>query len=231
MTIDKNTIALLHFENSSIKDECGNTWQVYGNPVLTSDCYKFGKQSLLLDGVDDYLSISSLDLSASDFSIDFWVYYYKNYTNNIGRAIFSTANDIGFSPFSIRGSTDNGTLIASYMTRQSAWDISCGDVFSYVKLNTWVHYYIGRSGNILYLAENGIIKHTYSVSGTINGLKYPLLFGKIVTDGTQYLHACLDELRISNIARWTSNFTPPRTQYGFINTAYEDNKKALYGYL
>ena len=102
--------------------------------------------------------------------------------------------------------------------------------FSTITLGKWSHYYIGRSGNTLLAAENGTIKWSTTVSGQINGLIYDLLLGYAVTDGAKYFVGYMDEFRISNIARWTQDFTPPTSQYSYNNySLYIDENNKVYG--
>lgn len=78
-------------------------------------------------------------------------------------------------------------------------------------------YVVGKFKNCVSFSGNGYVK----VSGTnaINESLYPnytvdcsLMIGKYRDYGL-YLNGMIDEFRISNIARWTSNFTPPARPY------------------
>ena len=57
------------------------------------------------------------------------------------------------------------------------------------------------------------IPQTYSAANTVSYDHInsdPLVLGKFISSGaTGYLDGFLDEMRISNVARYTSNFTPP----------------------
>ena len=74
-------------------------------------------------------------------------------------------------------------------------------------LSGWCHLALTRLGSVLRLFINGTlvgVNNSYTYDGTGNdGVKT-----YIGIDTT-----LIDELRISNIARWTANFTPPAAPY------------------
>lgn len=212
---DNNTLSLLHF-NDSIIDESGKIWTPGGGAVVSIAQKKFGSSALYLDGIDDYLSTPAIDFSTGDFSIDCWVYYLAA-TGTFGAAALSTEYSLGFSPFSIRGDIAEGTQIYSYISGSSgSWSIAAGKPFSTVKLNQWLHYYIGRQGNTFYMAENGVIKSTWTSAETLANVSgYNFLIGRSMTDSEKRFKGYIDEFRFcKGIARWTANFTPPTAPYG-----------------
>ena len=70
----------------------------------------------------------------------------------------------------------------------------------------WFHFAITVSGTILRMFVNGVVIGTYPYYGENND---PTFTNSLLGNST----AKIDEIRISNIARWTANFTPPTEPY------------------
>ena len=78
-------------------------------------------------------------------------------------------------------------------------------------LNTWYHIAAVRSGTTMTLYTNGLGGLPVTVPAQIDRAGV-LQIGGLAT--TNYLlNGYIDELRISNVARWTGNFTPPGGPY------------------
>ena len=93
-----------------------------------------------------------------------------------------------------------------------------------------------RSGSTFYAFENGVCKGSANSSAAF-------AFTKPINIG-YYLGGCfsgyMDEIRISDVARWTADFTPPQEAYtfrrrvGWVTSddpdAYPDDGVAADGY-
>ena len=78
--------------------------------------------------------------------------------------------------------------------------------------NTWYHLAVVRSQGLLHFYANGIELGTGSVNTSNIVGDHPLYIGAD-KNANWGMNGKLDEFRISKIARWTSNFTPPVTAY------------------
>lgn len=98
----------------------------------------------------------------------------------------------------------------------SATDNNIADVeiSEVLPFGTWHHIAIVRSETNVYLFINGTKKGTMENSLTTND---KLVLGHLssAASGTKY-KGYMDELRVSNVARWTTDFTPPEEPYGKI---------------
>ena len=66
---------------------------------------------------------------------------------------------------------------------------------------------------MLYAFENGVKKLEITISNTIT-MKDDMYIGYRATSGSSGgFVGYLDEIRVSNIARWTTDFTPPTEPY------------------
>ena len=81
---------------------------------------------------------------------------------------------------------------------------------------TWTHIAIVRYGNVLTAYIDGTSVDTYDCTGvTFNDNDAGVILGALVVDTPSYPYTgWLDEIRISKgIARYTSNFTPPTSEF------------------
>lgn len=136
------------------------------------------------------IAISTPDLSGVDFTVEAWV----EFSSGVGtRAIITLP---GYE-FYRRGAT--GFL--------SVWN---GTVYSggaVVPLNELVHCAWSKKGNTHRLFVNGVLQHTFSLSG--GPTAGATIIGSWV-DGSERLVGYMSDLRItSGVARYTGNFTPP----------------------
>ncbi|PJI07030.1 MULTISPECIES: LamG domain-containing protein [Clostridium] len=209
--LDIYTKLLMHMDNSTIKDECGHT--VTSNGVtLNTNNKKFGDSSAYFNG-SSYLSIPNPDyfcFGKEDFTIDFWmnlsVYQSNKYfvsfnqDHNFGLA---TSNTIGNSLCLMLG--NGGGWIQGIETGENT-----------VLTNTWQHVALVRSGKIITLYLDGVSKISMNVGD------YSLLNpNSIVTIGSapwfsSYINGYIDEFRVSHMARWTGNFTPPTRESNYV---------------
>lgn len=200
------TLLLLHgeaFEDSSAYSrDISNS-----GATISSSQKKFGESSLYFDGNSKILVSDPIDFGNNDFTIDWWEYC----TGTPGTR-FSNA----WTP----GSTWGGLLIGFSgnsiyaSSRTNEWDLINSAQIMSVTLNQWVHWAIVRNGNTLKSYRNG--SEYGSVS--INGAPYfysdePMVIGSYREQDQNPFYGYIDEFRISNVARWTSNFTPPIEPY------------------
>lgn len=85
-------------------------------------------------------------------------------------------------------------------------------------LNQWIHRAVVRSGTNLMFFKDGTVEYTYSVGTNVVGYssERPWGIGAWTKDykstGYQFI-GYLEEFRVSNVARWTGNFTVPTKPY------------------
>lgn len=200
--------------------ETGITGTGYGNVEISTAQSKFGSASAYFDGVDDVLKIGStgeFDFGADPFTIEGWVrldgtnpdfdHFFGIWSNtNSLRTIF-VGLDSGNKPV-IYYVSNGGTL---YSDIQGATALST---------NTWYHIAAVGDGTNLTLYVNGIAVDSAAqptlqyASTNALGLGGDYNGGNTITNEFQ---GWIDEFRVSNVARYTGNFTPATSP--FVNDA------------
>lgn len=169
---------------------------------------RFPRTSFYFDGVDGAIEVPHSDVfnfTTTDFTLD-WQMYLQ--------------------------SADEATLFAKWDTNEWGWQVKWNGAgisfeWSYTGLNggvgsvawtfdlnlsTWYHIAIVRNGGGMALYVNGRSKGNYLFAGTVLASTAPLRIGFGPTD-LYPLDGALEEIRFSDIARWTSNFLPPLAAY------------------
>ena len=165
---------------------------------------KFGGASGLFDGTDDYLSIannSSLNLSGGSYTIECW--------------IRPTGNYAGYN-----------TIIAKRSAGGTAWQVYLTITTGYLSFfdgtqrvssvtptaNVWSHVAAVYNGTTINLYLNGVSVLSTAVGNT--DYNSSIQIGESVPSYGEYFNGYIDDLRVTKgVARYTSNFTPPSTQF------------------
>ena len=209
------TLCLLHF-NDGITDETGNTtWTNSGGATISSTQSKFGGNSLYLNG-SSYLSASNssmFNFGTKNFTIDWWEYVGNSASlGNLVFAIQTSATDgSSYHAEMSLAWNQSGTRNVFISSSGGDWEIASIVSMGRMTYGQWVHRALVRSGNTFYTFENGVLVSTFASSSAIYyNSAYLLMIG---ARNNRYFNGYIDEFRISSIARWTENFTPPTEPY------------------
>ena len=214
---DINTVLLLHLDGSVVDSSmyAVPVGQGSGSSFATG---KFG-QGFVGYFLEDDTTPSPIitpsgylnNVIASDFTIEMWVD-----SNSIdpmyGAALFYIGADESFenttlcaliSPVIGKPSSRVFTIMEFVDNMQNTL---INQQYAISNYPGWFHFAITVSGTILRMFVNGVIIGTYSYYGENND---PTFTNSFLCHST----AKIDEIRVSNIARWTANFTPPTAPY------------------
>ena len=203
---DEHTVALLHFD-SDITDESGKTWTAPSG-IITSAQTKFGSGSFFCDGSSDYILgplDADFDFGSGTWTIDWWEYPLA------GTHLYFSRDSGGSSTYTAWGFINANSVYMS--SSGSSWAISglsLGTATGY----KWTHYALVRDVEKVYTFRNGTKIAEVALASSVvllAGINGPR-FGIDRTGYSSY-NGCFDELRISNVARWTTDFTPPSAPY------------------
>lgn len=203
---DVNTVYLLHLDGSDastlITDEAGNTWTAATYAQIDTAQSKFGGGSCLFNTTGDKISTPANgdhNFGTGDFTIDFWM----RLNSPAGQCTLATT-----------GTAFNNELAMTWVPGYAfiVYIAGTGKTFT-TSLNdaTWYHIALVRtSGNLMMFVNGTQISTTQASAGSLTG-DNPWIVG-YTTDFVQF-KGWIDEYRVSNIARWTANFTPETSKY------------------
>jgi hypothetical protein len=201
---DANTKLLLYFEgadaSTTFTDQTGKTVTPSGNAQIDTAQKRWGTSSGLFDGTGDYLTVtdanSDLDIGTSDFTIECWFRFNSVATAqcliDFRHAEPEVAPSIWLDTAKITYYVNGVIRIQGTIT---------------LSPNVWYHIAISKSSGVAKLFING---NQDGASYTDANNYISVADINICRDytSTNFVNGWLDELRISNSARYTTTFTP-----------------------
>ena len=184
---------------SGITPSASGGWDIVGSPV------KYGSGSLRLQGSDFISYPINLAFLEDQFTIEFWIYFDQFRGGGYPRGIFSK-QQTGFV-YTCTGNTSSesvtfGTINYSNSTEQLDWSPVT------LSAQTWHHLAFVRndvSGQIT-LYVNGTSQGSINGNNLVDSSTYDLLISDEIEADIDFF---IDDLRISDIERYTTAFTPP----------------------
>lgn len=225
-TNDTNTLLLLHMNgtdaSTDFRDDNGKGRaqvgvSANGNAQVDTAQSKFGGASLLLDG-NDWLTTSNIYTSSSEFTIEGWIRFTnlstyataRLYQGNTGVA---NARHLVYITTPAHPTVPNRVYVA----------LGTGGSYSFLffdysgtgfSTNTWYHIAVSRdSSNDIRVLVNGT-----QVGSAQNNTKAMFSTGTTTKigysdDNSHGIVGNVDEVRVSDTARYTSGFTPETTPF------------------
>jgi hypothetical protein len=186
------------------------TMTAVGNSQISTAQQKFGSGSLRHDGTGDALYSTNVDSfsMAGNFTIECW---FRLDALNRNHYIIGNRSGGGFGEgdWTVYHQPEFQRIqIASPNFTQI--NISASGNYT---TNTWYHLAIVRSGSTTTAYLNGVSKGTTTHTATIFSTNKKIIIGALSETGGDSMLGYIDEVRISNIARYTSNFTPPSAEF------------------
>lgn len=177
-----------------------------GSPLLKTRVKKFNKSSVRLDG-SSYLTVSESD--DWDFGVDsFTIETFARFdsTSSGTQAIMSSGSSSNNWSLSIDFDT-NGLQFTATSNGVESINVSQGANTGYVD-NQFHHFALVKEDSVINLYRDGTSLASLSSSNSIPKYSEGLAIGANY-DASEKLTGYLDDLRISHVARYTSNFTAP----------------------
>jgi len=176
------------------------TFTAEGDAQLSTAQAKFGPSSLLLDGTGDFVQSNASDVVQDNFTIEFFAY-----ASNFAQNAYLWDNSLSSQGFAVSiTSVGQLRLIQDNTILQQTSSPSLNN-------NQWNHFALVQNGSLLTLYINGAAKLQHVTGGD----SYPGQSYKIgANEGeTQFFNGYIDEFRSSDIARYTTTFTPPTSAF------------------
>jgi hypothetical protein len=168
---------------------------------------KFGGSSLYISGnqalqplpaANNSQPVNSYNIGTGNFTVEFWIRMPSSTTLTAGQFAglwnFNSTNYFGIAYSTLGG----------YQWRYNFNSITTD--FGTVTFDSWVHIALVRTSNFLYRYINGVQSPGLGFNINLNSANYSSNLGGVT--GGQSLVRWYNEFRFSNIARYTSSFTP-----------------------
>jgi len=185
---------------------------------------KVGSSAIAFDGDGDYLSVpdsADWNFGSSDFTIEMWVNMpdVEFQQNNDLTTIWSQANTTSLYT-ALYWVTDNNAYNSkgfNFYAKTSGG----GELFNFatgvsgINDGEWNHVAVVRNGSNWNIYINGVSRASRTGSEALVDWSYPVRFGSLWHSSGPYREwqGYLDEIRISDSARYTANFTPDTTAF------------------
>ncbi len=176
------------------------TVTAYGNAAISNAQAKWGAASGSFDGSGDYLE-AAISLNTNSFSIECWAYWDSTPDLNSGVFAINTSS----SALEVYRRPASNHALVFYLNNTNV-------IFSGTPLlnNVWYHIALIQNTGSFYLYLNGTLVGSYPSNITISDAT--LYIG--TWDGSsEFLRGYMQDFRVSNIARYTGDFTPPAAAF------------------
>jgi len=203
-TAVSGTSLLLNFTNAGIYDATSkNDLETVGDAQISTAQSKWGGSSISFDGTGDWLLIPDQPpqrIGTGNFTIEMWVY--RNSSGTYGLAG--------------KGTGTTGWLVSLNSSNQVVFTYGSSTITSSgtVSATTWTHIAVVREGtstNQTKIYISGTNDGTGTVSTDFNQTN-SMYIGADRTGGSA-ANAYVQDVRITNYARYTGNFTAPTAAF------------------
>lgn len=174
------------------------------NALLSTSQKKFGTASLHLDNVGDYIQVTDpTQFDFTDYTIEAWVYLPSLPSTTYSMVAATTGVNYYWAIRNI-----SGTL---YLT---SYDGAVHEQIAGTTLqtSTWAHVAWSRTGSTLKTYLNGVQVHSDTSTGTPDASGITIGYS-LSYPGTHSFNGYIDEVRISSVGRYNSNFTPKTSEF------------------
>ena len=213
---DQNTITLLHFDNNATNSSSiAQTWTKGQYVSYSSSIKKFGTYAMYDEtGVSnrapnpygDFVNTSGIfyQYLSSDWTAECW---FRVPSTNAGYGSYLFAfhrSPTGYPYFEI--AVSDTKIYLCHSTSGTTLDVD-NNYSANSAINTWHHVAVVKKDNLINVYIDGIAK--------VTEVPWDYAPNSEWTNSAigSYNIGYIDEFRFSNIARWTSNFTPPTAPY------------------
>jgi hypothetical protein len=200
--LDANTLLLLQVVDGAIVERTGNgTVTTSGTVIIDTSTTQDGCGSIRNTAAGSttaagYVTVAAAASFAGDFTIEGWF-----------RPLILTTNKTWLSSFPSTPSWQIQTWSVSSAFQVSVSGSRIWSVTSALATSNWYHFALVRTGGYLYCYLNGSRQGYYATSATFawSGI----MLGKGPNSDNVASPCCWENIRISDVARYTAAFTPP----------------------
>lgn len=212
--LDNNTVFFLRGDGYNDLSITSNEKQITNSATSISAIGKFGRGIDYSAGGVLYATNGTKDIDVNgDFTVEWWEYAKGSMSN--GAMFYNNTNRSTYAQNSILLAY-TGTKI--YTGNTTSWNGFNAIISKDITANTWVHWAYVKTGSTWTSYKNGVKFWSATNALKLNVTDGGLTIGK--WDSTDVYNAVISEYRISNIARYTENFTPNDRPMTSVNIRY-----------
>ena len=209
LTAITNTKLLLNMaDGQAIDSTAQNNLTLYGNAKISTGQAKFGDTSMVFDGTGDYVTLPS-DSFTPFGTGDFTIECFARFDAISGQGVFQLG--ASYLPSAITGPAVFGTSDGGSARWRMYYATSYADNTSNPpSTNTWFHIAFVRASGVSKVYIDGV--EVLSENDTTNYTNKFFVIGGAYSSSF-LMDGYIDEIRISRMARYTSNFTAPSAAF------------------
>lgn len=223
--LDANAKAAYHFNEgtgSTYDDATGNGQHLtlINNATWTSSS-KFGAYAASFPDISDRArrvgtNLNSVFAGTAQFTIEFFLYINQGSFSG-DKAIFSTQDiDVNARQVVVYVLSTGKILFRGVYGGGSEVNLQSTNA---LPLQTWTHIELVRDATDIRIFIDGVANGSQTTSVSLNSLaQHTISLQHAPVEGDQGLVSRYDEMRISNVARHTTAFTPPTGEFGAGST-------------
>ena len=197
-----------------------NNWVLNGAATMSAADFMFGTQSLLSSTTTSYVTLTQGDYFGNATPTNWTLEFFFNFTS----VSTNQAMVISNSPFSLKITyvKTSSRLNISLGSNGTSYNIANGATTSttFPTAGVWHHFAIVYNGVNYRVFTNGTLASTIANDTPVSAAC--LTSVKFGADGSTSYTGYIDELRISNVARYSTAFTPTASAF-----TYDTNTIAL----
>ena len=217
---DINTVLLMHLDGNLLDSSSYNRTATTIGTITYGTGQTGFAQDLAADvGVGNGFTIpsdSAFDFGTGDFTIEFWMK--PSSVSNSGNVITKNVSSSGTSgsDWAVYRLPSPDQLIFTFVDTGSQTNFLRVDN-TLMTTGVWYFWAYVRAAGVGTWYKNGVAISGTTFGNLSNAMQYtngkPIWMGSTTADGSFQNNQELDEVRISNVARYLSNFTPPSAPF------------------
>ena len=199
---------LLHMDgannSTTFTDSSANGYSItnYGTAAVLTTQSKYGGASGYFDGSGARVGLSStgIDFGTNDFTAECWVYLNANPLSSSAHVMGKV--DASGSSWALRF---NSSRVLAFIWNNDGEFLPSGSI----NLSQWYHVAVSKSGSTIMLFIGGTQVASTTTSYTFSSSTEFTVGSSSNNRFQTRINAYIDDVRLTKVARYTSNFTPP----------------------